>query len=260
MDFSYKLILSYRGSQYAGFQIQKGHPTIQGELERSISQMAQSKNIHTLGSGRTDAGVHAIGQVVKVAIPLQLTSKQFKKGLNSLLPPDIYVKQVESVPGCFHPIRDSVWKEYWYFFSPLRKKHPFASPFVGLFPFPLDIEKMTFACEAFVGEHDFKNFHCVGSQVKTTVRKIMKAAIIKVDPGQMMDVVFPKETYCFQVRANGFLKQMVRLMMGALLEVGKDKCLKYDIICSLAKQRQGKLGITAPPEGLYLKEVQYQKF
>lgn len=237
--------------------MQRHRPTIQGELERVIAQIAQSKNIRTLGSGRTDSGVHAIGQVVKVSMPLQLTPQQLQKGLNSLLPPDIYVEQVESVHRDFHPIKDALWKEYWYLFSPSRKKHPFAGQFVGLFPFPLQIKKMADACEVFVGEHDFKNFYCTGSEVNTTIRKVMKANIVRAHPDRMAGIIFPDETYCFQVRGNGFLKQMVRLMVGALISIGQGKYLKYKLIEYLTESKTNKLGPTAPAQGLYLKEVHY---
>ena len=254
MKYYYKITLRYDGTCYAGFQSQrrKGVSTIQEELNSAISQLVKSSEVKTLASGRTDAGVHALGQVVKVEVPLQLSPNDLKKGMNSLLPRDIFVEESEWSDENFHPIRDAKEKEYWYLFSEQRKKDPFLSQFVSLFSSPLNIENMNDACKLFIGEHDFKNFYCTGSEVKTTVRTIMEARIM---PYGRSDSIWNGDVYCFQVRGNGFLKQMVRLMMGALLEVGRGKHLKSSIAEYLENEKISKLGPTAPPQGLYLKEV-----
>ena len=258
MEHYYKLTIRYNGGRYFGFQSQKDAPTIQRELEQAISRIAQSKDIRTLGSGRTDAGVHAVAQVVKVSMPLQLSIGPLKAGLNSLLPADIEIIKVESSNRDFHPIRDAIEKEYWYLFSSYGKKHPFANQFLGLFPFPLKIEKMREACKIFEGEYDFCNFYCTGGQVDSTVRVISRAHIAAAPPrDEIAGIIFPGQTYCFQVRGNGFLKQMVRLMMGALVEIGRGKCSTSDLKHFLEGPQNSKLGPTAPPQGLYLQRVYY---
>ena len=259
MKYYYKITISYQGSHYLGFQIQAGlqrEQTIQGQLNKAIAKITQSKDIYTLASGRTDAGVHAIAQVVKITMPLLLHPGELKAGMNSLLPPDIEVKEVELSDRGFHPIRDVVSKEYWYLFSFAEKKNPFFKQFLGLFPYVLDIEKMQEACSVLVGEHDFRNFHCTGSKVSSTVREVLRAEIVQDDfMSGKIGVLLPKEVYCFRVVGKGFLRQMVRLMMGALLEIGRGKCLVADLKEHIHSKKDFKLGPTAPPQGLYLTEV-----
>ena len=261
MIYCYRMILCYQGARYAGFQIQKKSKvcTIQGELNRAIFKITKSHNIKTIASGRTDAGVHALGQVVKVQVPLGLPPEDFRKALNSLLPQDIYVEKLEWCDEGFHPIRDAKEKEYWYLFSYGRRKAPFLRSFLELYPFTLDIERMNDACQSFIGRHDFRNFYCLGTNVQKTVRTIVDARVISLNLNQCKEEVFKsiwsRDIYCFQVRGTGFLKQMVRLMMGALWEIGRGKYPESSIEDYLKNEKISKLGATAPPGGLYLKEV-----
>ncbi|MCY4643796.1 MAG: tRNA pseudouridine(38-40) synthase TruA [Bacteriovoracales bacterium] len=258
MEFHYKLTLRYNGTPYSGFQTQKGSvPTIQGELEKAVREIACSKDIRTLGSGRTDAGVHALGQVVKVSMPVRLSPTSFRAALNSLLPQDIEVFCAEWSDPDFHPIAHAVEKEYWYLFSPASRRNPFAKTLVTLNPLPLEIDRMNEAAGLFVGERDFINFYCTGTKVRSTRRRISKARIVKLKPGERVDMIFPPELYSFEVRGSGFLKQMVRLMMGALFEIGRGRRSKDDLADFLRGPMEGRLGPSAPARGLYLAHVDY---
>lgn len=261
MKYYYKITLSYLGSRYLGFQIQAGEQrelTIQGQLNKALSRIAQSRDIHTLASGRTDAGVHAIAQVVRIVLPLSLKPDGLKSGMNALLPSDIEVREVELSDKNFHPVRDVSKKEYWYLFSHSHKKNPFAEPYTGIFPYSLNLKEMKEACSEFIGEHDFRNFYCKGSEVNSTVRKILDSEIIKEDlTNSRLGALLPNDLYCFRVVGHGFLKQMVRLMMGALVEIGRGKSSVSRLREYLSEKKDLKLGSTAPPQGLYLRKISF---
>lgn len=252
----YKLILQYRGTAYLGFQIQtEQQKTIQGELNRVLKIITKSEEIKTIGSGRTDAGVHALAQVVRIAIPLLIKEDGLVKALNSHLPFDIRVISAEKCDENFHPIFSAKSKEYNYVFSS-DTASPFTSDLVTYFPFELDIEKMNNACKLFLGEHDFVNFQCQGTEVATTVRKILECEVIPYDSqGHWSNLV--GSYYVIRVVGNGFLKQMVRLMVGALWNIGRSKIDESDLHRALNGPIKQRLGATAPPQGLYLKVVHY---
>jgi tRNA pseudouridine38-40 synthase len=253
---TYKAKIQYIGTSYCGWQIQPTDKTIQGSLNKALIQINKSKDIVTLGSGRTDSGVHAFGQVVKISMPLLIGSEELIKALNSLLPQDIRVLEVQKVSKDFHPIAQAKWKEYSYLFSTSRNLSVFHKQFVTEAPTGLNIEKMKSACKLFEGEHDFKDFQCVGTEVSSTVRCVFSC--------QLEDYIdswgpFPNEPniYMLSVNGNGFLKQMVRLIVGTLWSVGQEKVSLEALESSLLSPSGEKLGIVAPPNGLYLKEVFY---
>jgi tRNA pseudouridine38-40 synthase len=251
----FKITLSYQGTHYCGWQKQsQGEKTIQGELEKALSKITNGGEFSTLGSGRTDAGVHALGQVVKIDLNINIDETGLLKVLNSYLPKDIRVLNVESSDEEFMPTVHAKSKEYRYYFSidpvvpsPLNLQ-------LAHLRYELDIELMKKAAQLFVGEHDFQNYFCVGTPVKSTVRTIYNCEILTVD-----NFFHPanSQVYLLKIEGNGFLKQMVRLIMGALIEVGKGKASLQDIENSLKESIDSKVGATAPAEGLYLYAVQY---
>ncbi|MFT6069390.1 MAG: tRNA pseudouridine38-40 synthase [Bacteriovoracaceae bacterium] len=253
---TYKLKIQYIGTSYCGWQIQPSDKTIQGSLNKVLSKISKSEDIVTLGSGRTDSGVHALGQIVKVTMPLEIGNEELLKALNSLLPQDIRVLEVKKVEESFHPIQQAKSKDYSYLFSTSRSLSVFHKPYVAEAPAGLEIKSMQKACDLFVGEHDFKDFQCVGTEVSSTVREIFSC---KLEPYLDSWGPFPKEEnlYMLSVNGNGFLKQMVRLIVGTLWSVGQGKVSLDDLKSSLSSPRGQKLGIVAPPNGLYLKEVFY---
>ncbi len=253
---TYKVKIQYIGTSYCGWQIQPSDKTVQGSLNKVLSQICKTDNIVTLGSGRTDSGVHALGQVVKISMPLLIGNEELLRALNSLLPKDIRVLEVENVNESFHPIQQAQWKEYSYLFSTSRDLSVFHKQYVAQAPTGLDLDLMQKATQLLVGEHDFKDFQCVGTEVNSTTRNIFSC---KLDPYSENWGPFPKEEeiYVLSVNGNGFLKQMVRLIVGTLWSVGQGKVTLEHLESSLSAPTGEKLGIVAPPNGLYLKEVFY---
>lgn len=253
---TFKFQIQYKGTRYLGWQIQPMGLTVQGELNKALSKITKSEDIRTIGSGRTDRGVHAFSQFVKAIIPLDIGTEELKRGLNSLLPDDIQVLAIESVSPDFHPIGNSEWKEYVYLFSTSRELSLFHKDYVAIYPYELDFDKMQEACLAFVGTHDFADFQCVGTEVDSTNRKIIEC---ELSPYHNEWGIFPKsdEIYMLRVKGEGFLKQMVRLMMGTVWSVGQSRVDLEQLKASLATPKGEKLGSVAPAQGLYLNQVFY---
>jgi len=256
-EFYYKIKIKYQGTSYFGWQVQKGPgKTVQGELNNALRVLAKSPAVRTIGSGRTDSGVHALGQVLKATIPIEIPCEGLLKGLNSLLPNDVQISSVQNSDRNFHPIRDSVWKEYLYIFSCEDVLSPFSSPLMTHYPFLLDINLMKKGAELFIGEHDFCNYYCEGTDVLTTIRTIFECDLSHYN-SQHFWGNFSSDYYIFRVKGSGFLKQMVRLMMGSLWALGRGKISLEDLKNSLNSPKGEKIGATAPPQGLYLNKVHY---
>lgn len=252
----YRITVQYKGTQYSGFQIQLSDKTIQGEINSVLKVLSKSEDIKSIGSGRTDAGVHALAQVMRIEIPVDIPVIGLVRAMNSLLPEDIRVMDAVVVTNEFHPIYSAKSKEYNYVFTTDEVISPFARELMTHFPFELDIELMKKGCQIFCGEHDFINYQCVGTEIESTVRKIMSCELVRFESsGHWGNLA--GEYYVLKVVGNGFLKQMVRLLMGALISLGKGKITLEDLEKSLKTPLKNRLGPTAPPQGLYLKEVHY---
>lgn len=258
MNF-YKLTLSYQGTAYKGWQIQPNALTVQGELNKSLKQMLKSE-FRTIGSGRTDAGVHALAQVVKLEANASLSTQALFKGLNSLLPHDIRVLEVELVTADFHPIFSAQSKEYWYLFSLRSYLSPFESPMITKVQGQIDLDKLQDACRLFIGKHDFSHYFCVGTETKSTVREIYECEVIPVEQvGHWSHLCLSGPYFYFKIRGNGFLKQMVRLIVGTILKYAKGQLELNDIKSSLQDGGRDHLAPVAPPQGLYLAKVSYDE-
>jgi tRNA pseudouridine38-40 synthase len=256
---NYKLLVRYCGAGFLGWQVQSGAgKTIQGELNSALKKICKSEEITTIGSGRTDASVHALGQVVRAHIPLDIESVALKKGLNSLLSDSIEVLHVEECSLDFHPIFSAKSKVYKYIFCLSSNKDPFLKNLITFFPRELDIETMNEGAKLFEGSHNFQNYFCVGTPVKSYDREIYHCEIspLKNHKSSFWNV---SRVNCFvlEIHGNGFLKQMVRLIMGHLFKVGEGKMALEEIEYSLENSLEKHLAPVAPPEGLYLSEVFY---
>lgn len=255
MNF-YKLTLEYKGTNYSGFQIQPNERTIQGELINALKVISKSESIKTIGSGRTDSGVHALKQIVKAEIPLSIDPNKLVLALNTKLPRDIRVVSAEICAEDFHPIFHAKSKEYNYVFTTSEIESVFSRELMANFDFDFDEDLMKKACKAFEGKHDFSNYQCVGTDIEDTVREIFLCELQKhKSTGHWAKYV--DEYYVIRVVGTGFLKQMVRLMVGAIWNVSRGKVELSEIAKSLENPSAKKLGATAPPEGLYLVEVHY---
>ena len=256
----YKIKTAYRGGQYLGWQVQSKYqgPTIQGEINKALFKVFKSSEVKTIGSGRTDAGVNALGQVFRVEAPFFIDEQALYRALNSLLPKDIKIKEVSLVNSDFHPVYSAKSKEYRYFFTNEWPPSPFLFDTVSHFKGHVDVEKMKKASELFLGTHDFENFYCEGTPIKHNRREIFECELIErigMDLGPFKEEL--NKIYLFRVRGSGFLKQMVRLMVGAVVEVGKGQLSLDSLQAAIDTTTRGKVSAVAPPQGLYLHKVFY---
>jgi tRNA pseudouridine38-40 synthase len=236
-----KIKLAYDGGSFHGWQVQPGLPTIQGTLEQVISDM-EGKPVHVAGSGRTDAGVHALEQVAAFSIENPIPLPNLCRAVNRLLPPAIRVLSAEDVHPDFHPRFDAKAKTYEYRIVRGPVCSPFDWPYVHHYPYPLDENAMAQLACAFTGEHDFTPFAASDDRDavgKSKVRNMFSSVLERL-PGRLI----------YRVRGSGFLKHMVRNIVGTLIEAGKGN------IPDLAAMPE-KSGPTAPAKGLFLVSVEY---
>lgn len=240
-----QLIISYRGTNYCGWQVQPNGVTIQEVIVSAISELTGEK-VNLTGSGRTDAGVHALGQCANFFTASTIPSDVFYRALNTRLPLDIRVTSSRECAMDFHSRYNAKGKSYVYKIF----ENPVASPFVSDLAFhvsrSLDWRAMKEAAAYFIGEHDFNTFMASGSSVKTTVRTIEEISFDR--NGDLREITFT---------GNGFLYNMVRIMVGTLYEVGYYRLKPQDMTKIIESRDRSKAGITAPAQGLYLKEVFY---
>lgn len=251
----YRLILQYKGTHYLGWQVQpeSAGKTVQGELNKALEIVSKAR-AQSMGAGRTDSGVHALGQVAKVGIELQIPPENLVKALNVNLPDDIRVIHAAVSDYEFFPTVHATSKEYHYRFTCTRMFTAFQNDLIVNHPFELDIEKMRQACKLLIGQHDFTNFYCEGTDVSSTVREIFECEILEISQG---DWGMLPSHYVFRIVGSGFLKQMVRLIMGALWNVGRGKITLEHFASSLTSTPMQRLGPVAPPSGLYMVRVNY---
>ena len=241
-----KLLIEYDGTNYRGWQVQPDGPTIQGMLEEKLSRLT-SERIHVIGSGRTDSGVHALGQVAHFRTQSQMDTRTIQRALNSLLPPDIVIREVEEVDEGFHARKQSKSKVYEYRILNRNLRSVFHRGYVWHIPQKLNLAEMKKATHSLIGEHDFSAFRTVGSPTRTTVRRVIRGEWKR---GR-------DDLIRFEIEANGFLKQMVRSIIGTLVEIGKGRMKATDFRKILNSKDRKEAGPTAPAEGLFLKEVKY---
>jgi len=243
---TFKLVISYDGTAYHGWQRQRSERTIQGEIEKALSTMT-GEPVKLAGSGRTDAGVHAIGQVASFKSSAGLSPKIYAKGLNSLLPADILIKACESASPNFHARYDAKSKIYQYRIlnrdmPSIMKRH-----YVWHIKRALDVAAMKGAAAQIVGQHDFKAFEGSGSPRSSTIRNVVRA-----------DVTRPvQDCVLFTIQADGFLRFMVRNIVGTLVDVGSGTTAVNDTQAILLSKDRHLAGATAPARGLFLVEVLY---
>jgi len=239
-----KLIVEYDGTNYAGWQVQPNGLAIQQVMEEVLSRIT-GHPVRLRSSGRTDAGVHARGMVACFPTDVAHPLTAFREGANSLLPPDVAVREVEDVPIGFDPRHDARGKHYRYTIHNAACRSPLARQTSWHLRTPLDVERMQRAAAAFVGEHDFAAFRTTGCAARTTVRRIDAVVVTRVDEYIIVDV-----------HGTGFLRNMVRIMAGTLAEIGLQRLPVEQVARCLADPTLGA-GPTAPAQGLCLIEVLY---
>jgi len=243
---NFKITIEYDGSSYHGWQRQTSDRTIQGEIEKALMTMTGEK-VALIGSGRTDAGVHAFGQVSNFYCDTALSPGNFQKGLNSLLPEDIVITACKQVPEKFHARYDVKSKTYHY--RILNRNLPAAifRQYAWHIRKRLDLDAMVGSLRYIIGTHDFKAFEGTGSPRANTIRSVIHADLVKMDDGYLV----------FKIEGNGFLRFMVRNIVGTLVDVGIGKNTPRDFNRILISKDRNLAGITAPAHGLFLMQVKY---
>lgn len=242
-----KLTIEYDGTRYHGWQVQPNGRSIQQEIEAALETMTRCR-IKLLGSGRTDAGVHALGQVANFICETGITPEEFLKGLNSLLPDDIVIRKVEEMPPRFHARFDAVSKRYRY--QILNRPVPSAIErhHTWWIRSPLNLSAMKKGTAHLIGEHDFKAFEGAGSPRSSTVRRVIGIDLVKPGAGVV----------AIDIHATGFLRYMVRNIVGTLVDVGLHKLAPDQVQSILRSKDRSKAPATAPARGLFLMEVFYE--
>lgn len=240
-----KITVQYKGTQYFGWQKQDGKPTIQEELERAVFSLT-GKEVEVVGSGRTDRGVHAVGQVANFETENKIPLKNLKIALNDLLPSDIRILKAEEEKENFNARFSAKRKTYEYLVQVGGQRSALKADLVGFWPFEVDLKKMQNAAKLLVGKHDFRGFCNADTAVTNFEREIYDIKITK--RGRL---------FKFEVTGNGFLYNMVRIIVGTLLDVGRGKLKESDIKKALTTGERKFAGVTMQACGLYLKEVKY---
>ncbi|CCI81217.1 tRNA pseudouridine(38-40) synthase TruA [Lactobacillus hominis] len=246
----YKMKMTYDGHLFHGFQIQPNQRTVQGEIEKALLKMTKGQRVVVHGSGRTDAGVHAKGQVIHFDYPGKIPAKNMMMALNSLMPRDILFTESEIVDKDFHVQYSTKGKWYRYIVDQHHFTDPFKRFYTGHYPYPVEIEKMKIAAQDLLGEHDFTSFAASGGQIIDKVRTIYYVNIESKPEDK--EIVF-------DFIGNGFLYNMVRIMVGALLEIGNGKRPVHDLQRVIAAKDRQEVRTTAPASGLYLYHVFYDE-
>ena len=257
-SYFYKLTLSYCGARYYGWQVQQETTeTIQGKLNTAFSKATNISSFKSIGGGRTDTGVHALGQVARIECSNDLPESVFLKGVNNHLPKDIRILSVEKVDKDFHPVFSAKKKEYFYVVS-LNGASSFFHSLVT--SENCDDEKLSLmeaGLKLFKGKHDFINYRCLGTEVKSTIREIYDVSLTRETTLAFGDFTLEGDFVILRVCGEGFLKQMVRLIVGTLFALGDGKVTLGDIEKSFDYPLENKLGKVAPPNGLYLDSISY---
>jgi len=239
-----RAVVVYDGTDYGGFQRQANAPTVQAALEAALAQVTQ-ETVAVLAAGRTDAGVHAAGQVIAFDTAWRHGLGDLRRALNAVLPADIAVQEVDEVAPKFHPRYDARSRRYQYTFYNAPVRLPLTRRYSLHVAIPLDVVAMQRAAQSLVGEHDFATFGRP-PQGEITVRRVLTAEW----SGELPWLTF-------DIEANAFLYRMVRSIVGTLLQVGRGRISAEEFVAVLASCDRSRAGPTAPPYGLCLMEVKY---
>jgi tRNA pseudouridine38-40 synthase len=250
----FKLTIAYDGTDFHGWQMQGSKPTIQGEIVNVLQRLTQEK-IFLHGAGRTDAGVHALGQVASFKTQSAFSAQEFQRALNALLPPAIRIVSAEEVGPDFHARWSAVRKTYRYRLYRGKVVPPPLWRYVLHYPFPLDEDAMRDAAARFVGLHDFTAFAASTDSEDEERERSTEREIDSVDLARTAD----NEELNFTVSGRSFLRYMVRKMVGTLLEVGRGRLKPEDIDRLYENRDRSKAGPTVPPQGLVMVEVQHRE-
>jgi tRNA pseudouridine38-40 synthase len=240
-----KLTIEYDGTRYSGWQIQKTSRTVQGEIQQALAGALGTATFELQGSGRTDAGVHALGQVAHLDVATIMPPGVLRLKLNDGLPPDIHIRRVEPVQARFHARHHAVARSYLYQIS--RRRTAFGKKYVWWIKDPLDAPAMQAAARVFLGRHNFRSFTDDDPDEKSTIVQLDRCAVL--EDGALLLV---------HVRGSHFLWKMVRRMVGTLAGIGRGSLDAEQVQAWLSRPSDGPAKHTAPPSGLFLEHVYYE--
>ena len=240
-----RIKIEYDGSNYSGWQLQVGQDSIQARLEAALERIfRQAVRVH--GSGRTDAGVHALGQVAAFDLPRHFDPNDLQRAMNALLPADIAIIKADAVRDDFDPRRDARLRAYEYRVLNQERRSAFDFRYAWLMTAPLDLGAMNEAARRFIGEHDFASFRSLGSDETTTMRRVY-ASEWRRDGNR----------FVYRVEASSFMRHMVRTMVATMIEAGRGKIAPAQVTALIEACDRSIAPASAPPCGLYLVEVRY---
>jgi tRNA pseudouridine38-40 synthase len=258
---TFKIVVAYDGSDYVGWQRQANGVSIQAVLEDALRAL-DGRDVPVAGAGRTDAGVHALGQVASFTIARELKPDALVRALNAHLPRAIRVRSAEKASPAFHPRFNARTKTYRYRLWNDEVMSPFESAYAWHVPGPLDIGAMRAAAHLLEGRHDFAAFQATGSSVETTEREIFASLILRRaqderSPDPLVVSRSNHELIVYEVTGDGFLRHMVRIVVGSLVEIGRGRQTVDWFDRAIASRDRASAGPTAPPHGLFLVRVEY---
>ncbi|MBK9070818.1 MAG: tRNA pseudouridine(38-40) synthase TruA [Myxococcales bacterium] len=241
-----KLVIEYDGSALCGWQRQQNGPTVQGHLERCLGEVV-GHAVTVVGASRTDAGVHAHGQVAVCEIDNTIPDLGLRRATNAALPPSIALVEVSPAADDWHPRYSATAKHYRYQVLTRHDRSPFSHGRMWHVDRPIDLGAIARALPAFVGTHDFSAFRAIGCDAATPVREIFSVTAAQVDPNLLQ----------FDIHGNAFLRNMVRIVVGTLVDIGLGRAEQTDVAAIIASKDRTQAGQTAPPDGLSLMQVFY---
>lgn len=251
-----KLVLQYDGSAYSGWQVQKKEKTIQSILEKAILTVTK-ENVRITGAGRTDAGVHAFGQVAAFKTGSDLEPGVLLRAVNANIPQDIRVIKASECPADFQPRFSAKNKTYSYLVSRPGAYAVFLKRYSWQVPYDLNISDMRKAARYLIGRHDFACFRASGCSSKNALRNIIKLTVSKANASVFLGFKFNAPLIKISVQADAFLRYMVRNIVGTLVEAGRGKMPPLDMKKILASKDRRNSGPTAPAQGLFLEKIEY---
>lgn len=248
----YKASISYDGTDFYGWQEQVNFPTIQAEIQSALERIS-GERIGVTGAGRTDSGVHAIQQVAHFNWEHTLPPDKLRLALNAIIPPTIRILEIQEVSGDFHARYDARSKSYIYRIDTQRIYNPFVYRYSLHYFSPLEIPLLIRTAKGLEGEHDFVAYQATGTELTTSVRQIFRVEVLP----ELKDPSLDYSLLCIRFEATGFLRKMVRFMVGTLLEIASGKRDPEDVAHALQTGDRKYVGVPAPARGLFLEKVNY---
>lgn len=257
MPRTIKLTIAYDGTDFAGWQRQARERTVQAVIEDTLAPIEKGE-VTVIGAGRTDAGVHAAGQVASVALQRAIARDELQRALNATLPDDVRVLAADDAASSFNARFDARRKTYHYWIWNGPAVPPSLRRYAWHVPQPMALDTIAASAHAVVGEHDFAAFQATGSDVKTTVRRILSSSIEELSTARVVPTTAAGRLLCYEVTGTGFLRHMVRNIVGTLADIGRGRRAAEEITAILASRDRARAGATAPPHGLMLWRVDYE--